>query len=418
MPRDLRMYMARLRSPPNSRSRNNSQVSTIEEMSTSVFSGASSPGVKLVKRAVIRCIFKKSISRSQHGSRVLTISRLDQAADRIEDDYLGLELLDQFVKYRQVHLQAMECGPDGVEAEQVFLNPRLQVHANRAHVADDLVRRLFEREVQAGLAARARRVREMRGDTGLAGTRRPGHQYAAAAEIPSPPSMVSSPAMPVEIRSSVASCCKPSEVIGNTLMPSSSIRNGYSFVPCVVPRYLTMRSRRVDTWSITRWSSRITQSETYSSKPCRVSWPSPRSPVMTAVTPLSLSQRNRRRSSARKMAAFDRPLNSVSMVSSTTRLAPIAVDGVVQANKQSFEVVVAGFFDLVAFDPHEVHGQFFPLDEFIQIEAERPDVLSEFFDGFLKGHEHARLVVLHGPVGPGTPWRATSCRSPQSRRRG
>ncbi len=33
-------------------------------------------------------------------------------------------------------------------------------------------------------------------------------------------------------------------------MPFSSIRNGYSFVPCVLPRYLTMRRRRVDTCSL------------------------------------------------------------------------------------------------------------------------------------------------------------------------
>ena len=32
--------------------------------------------------------------------------------------------------------------------------------------------------------------------------------------------------MPVEIRSSDASCCRPSEVIGRTEMPVSSIRNG------------------------------------------------------------------------------------------------------------------------------------------------------------------------------------------------
>ena len=68
-------------------------------------------------------------------------------------------------------------------------------------------------------------------------------------------------------------------------MPSSSIRNGYSFVPCVVPRYFTIRSRRVEICSVTRWSRKITQSETYSSRPWRVSVPSPRSPVMTAVTP-------------------------------------------------------------------------------------------------------------------------------------
>ena len=79
--------------------------------------------------------------------------------------------------------------------------------------------------------------------------------------------------MPVETRSSAAGWSSPSEVIGRTEMPSSSIRNGYSLVPCVVPRYLTMRSRRVETWSRTRWSSRITQSETYSSRPWRVSVP-------------------------------------------------------------------------------------------------------------------------------------------------
>ena len=51
--------------------------------------------------------------------------------------------------------------------------------------------------------------------------------------------------------------------------------------------------------------------------------PSPRSPVMTAVTPFVLSQRNSRRSSARRIASLARPAKSASMVSSTTRLAPI-----------------------------------------------------------------------------------------------
>ncbi len=43
----------------------------------------------------------------------------------------------------------------------------------------------------------------------------------------------------------------------------------------------------------------MTQSETYSSRPCRVSVFTPRSPVMIAVIPRSLSQANSRRSSAR-----------------------------------------------------------------------------------------------------------------------
>src|SRR6266542_1586384 len=44
---------------------------------------------------------------------------------------------------------------------------------------------------------------------------------------------------------------------------------------------------------------------------------------MTAVTLRSLSQRNRRRSSERRMASLEKPLKSASMVSRTTRLAPM-----------------------------------------------------------------------------------------------
>src|SRR4030095_11697058 len=73
---------------------------------------------------------------------------------------------------------------------------------------------------------------------------------------------------------------------------------------------------------------------------------------------------------------------------------PDAVDGVVQANEQSFEIVVARFVDLAAFDPHEVHCDFLALDEVIQVKAERTDILREFLGGFLKGHENARFLVL------------------------
>ena len=52
--------------------------------------------------------------------------------------------------------------------------------------------------------------------------------------------------MPVEIRSLVTACLSPSEVTGSTEMPCSSMRNGYSLVPWTEPRYLTIRSRRVE----------------------------------------------------------------------------------------------------------------------------------------------------------------------------
>ncbi len=75
---------------------------------------------------------------------------------------------------------------------------------------------------------------------------------------------------------------------------------------------------------MTRWSRQMTQSLTNSSRPCRVIWLSRDcSPVMIAVTPLSLSQRKSRRSSARRMPSFGRLEKSDSTVSRATRLAPI-----------------------------------------------------------------------------------------------
>ena len=85
---------------------------------------------------------------------------------------------------------------------------------------------------------------------------------------------------PVETRSFGASCSSSSEVTGSTVMPSRLMRNGYSLVPCVEPRYFTTRMRRVEIWSCTRWSSEITASVMYSSRPWRVNICSPRSAVI------------------------------------------------------------------------------------------------------------------------------------------
>ena len=72
------------------------------------------------------------------------------------------------------------------------------------------------------------------------------------------------------------------------------------------------------------------------------------------------------------------------------------VDGVAQADEQSFEVVVAGFFDLVAFDPHEVDDQLFSARSVRPGRSRASGRSASVFGGFLEGHEHARLVELHG----------------------
>ena len=47
------------------------------------------------------------------------------------------------------------------------------------------------------------------------------------------------------------------------------------------------------------------------------------------------------------------------------------VDRMAQTDKQSFKVIVAGFFNFVALDTNEVQDQFFSRDQIIQIETER-----------------------------------------------
>ena len=111
-------------------------------------------------------------------------------------------------------------------------------------------------------------------------------------------------------------------VTGSTEMPALVDQERILVRAVTRAAVLHDRSRRVDTCSD---DAVIEQDHAVGDvflEPWRVSAPSPRSPVMIAVTPLSLSQRNRRRSSERRIAWFENPPNSDSIVSSTTRLAP------------------------------------------------------------------------------------------------
>src|SRR3954464_2584161 len=69
-----------------------------------------------------------------------------------------------------------------MEPQASLADPRLEVDANRTHVADNLLRRFLESEVQAAFAAAAGGVDKMRGDARLAGAGSARQQDAAAAE--------------------------------------------------------------------------------------------------------------------------------------------------------------------------------------------------------------------------------------------
>ena len=71
---------------------------------------------------------------------------------------------------------------------------------------------------------------------------------------------------------------------------------------------------------------------------------------MTAVTPLSFSQRNSRRSSARRMPLVGQPAEQRLDRVEHDALGADRVDRVAQADEQPFEIVLAGLLDLAALD--------------------------------------------------------------------
>ena len=138
MPRDLSMYIPRLRSPPISMSRSSSQVSMTEEMSDIGCSSVRPPEVRLVISAVICCILRKSISRISMAFDFGAGADGEEAGDRIDHHHPRRKLLHQLVDHRQVHLQAIHHRARGLDAQQPLLDPRRQIDADRAHVAHEL----------------------------------------------------------------------------------------------------------------------------------------------------------------------------------------------------------------------------------------------------------------------------------------
>ena len=148
----------------------------------------------------------------------------------------------------------------------------------------------------------------------------------------------------------------------------------------------------------------MTQSEMYSSRPCRDKVACPRSPVMTAVRFFSLSHRKRRRNSDRSTPSLSRSgrntsgLNAVdedlvSRSSNSTRRMHPTVD------EQGFQIVPSPVSS-ITLGPVEdmIDHQFLAPDQVSQIgnpsEATLPAAV--FFRGFLKGKTTAGLPEFRG----------------------
>ena len=181
MPRAFSRYNPRLRSPFASMSC--SPIQRIHQGGQAIFGFVPRP----VRRGQVR----------EHGRDAPDLKEVDHAhergmdldgraakgRDRIDDDRGGREALDLAQHQGQVHLEAVEARPRRLEAQQAGIDVPAEIEADRAHVAHDLGRGFLEGEVDAAFAAPARRIREMRGEDGLAGAGRARDEHARSAII-------------------------------------------------------------------------------------------------------------------------------------------------------------------------------------------------------------------------------------------
>ena len=89
------------------------------------------------------------------------------------------------------------------------------------------------------------------------------------------------------------------------------------------------------------------------------------------------------------------------MVSSTTRLALHGVDSVAKPDEKAFEVVLAGFFNLITLHADVINRKLLAGDEFVQVKAQGGDVLGQVLGFLLKGHEDAGITEIQR-LSPGT----------------
>src|SRR5438552_3786145 len=321
MPRALTIWIVRLRSPFASRFPSSIHTSINDDTPRSVRSAAAPPSVSEVKSAVICRSFMKSMSRASMAFTSVSVPTAIMFVTGSTTTTRGFQS-----SISRCIVTRCASRPRAVGRWACTRNRSRRAQGSRSMPTD----RMF-RAIWVGDSSKAKY--RQRSPLWLAASAK----CDATLDLPVPavpdtstllprknpffPNIASNPATPVDRCALDAWCASPSDVIGSTETPWSSMRNGISLPPCAEPRYLRMRNRRVALCSITRWSSRITQSGTSSPRPWRVRCSPSRSPVTTAVTRLVFSHRNSRANSARTSSLSDSPENSTSMVSRTTRFA-------------------------------------------------------------------------------------------------
>ena len=146
--------------------------------------GRSPPPVRLVKTLVMPWLFRKSITPDQHRLDLVGVADAGQVGDRVDHDARGLEILDQLVHGRQVHLQAVErAGAANGTRSRPFLT-----HWLRSIPMERMLRMIWsgdssKEKYMHRLPARQRLSAKAAARLRLARAGRAGDQDAAAAVV-------------------------------------------------------------------------------------------------------------------------------------------------------------------------------------------------------------------------------------------
>ena len=168
-------------------------------------------------------------------------------------------------------------------------------------------------------------------------------------------------------------------------------------VPWDEPRYLTIaQAAGRDLLLRPDDPAGCTQSETYSSRPCRVSVPLAALGGDDGGDALLLEPAEEPPQFGAQDGVVGQAAEQRLQRVEHDALGADGVNRMAQPDEQSFEVVLAGLLDLAALDVNVVDRQLLLRDQVIEIEAERTRRFCQFLGGLLEGHEHARLIVLHG----------------------
>ncbi len=325
-----------------------------------------------------------------------SVPGLGQVADGVQDHQPRMERCHLPVHEREMRLEAGRRGPRGHEPQQSLFQRGTQIDADGPHVADDLARRFFEREVEAALAPTAALGGEVGGQAALARARRAAHEHAAPS--------VDARAAQHDVEAGNAG--RDLLVAGGVIEPDGGDRQDREPVLIDQERVLVRPVRGAAILHHPQASrgnlvgDPVVEEDHAVRNVLLEALPGERAVAPLGGDdgghPLVLQPAEQAHQLGPKNRLVGEPAEQGLDGVEDDPLGPDAVDGEPEPNEEPAEVVLAVLLHVAALDHDVVHHQLLLGGEVIEVEPQRPHVGRQLRAGLFEGDEHPRLVVLHG----------------------